>query len=264
MRHILIIFYLIIAISSFGQKKELIDDERIDLLVNKVQNNTISDQEKKELRNLTFKIQNQGFRLDERSNDYKGSLEYIDRALSIWIASRDTINEANNRKYRGYLLGRLSKFSKAKREINLAIELFQLVNIDYGVAVSYFDISKVYEYENKLDSALFFNDKALSFWKTKSDTFRILTINNQMISLHSKSEDYIRAKRIYDESVKLLKCEDLHWHPLVDFYCVSFQLFDKLNETNQALRYKKLYTNRINLLKKENIVFESTYKKLSP
>ena len=65
----------------------------------------------------------------------------------------DTSNQANLLKYLGYLNDRLGHFHLGKIQVAKAIELFTSKNIEYGVAVSWFDLSKVYEFENKIDSA---------------------------------------------------------------------------------------------------------------
>jgi len=54
----------------------------------------------------------------------------------LTIKLTDTQNVANLVKYKGYLLGNLGEFTKAKREIGYAVFLYRLTKKDYGVAVS--------------------------------------------------------------------------------------------------------------------------------
>ena len=104
MKFILSFIFPLINLSLFGQHLSADStNNQIALLLNKVADKSISDEERKELKGLTYTIQNKGFSLEEMSHDYKNSLGEIDKALAIWIAMADTINEANNRKFRGYL-----------------------------------------------------------------------------------------------------------------------------------------------------------------
>jgi tetratricopeptide (TPR) repeat protein len=259
MKNIVIAVLLTVHFLSFGQTNQENNKQRIQDLVEKAQQNTITKEERKELRKNTFQIQNKGFRAADNSMNYSEALVYIDEALFIWKASRDSINEANNRKYRGLLLGYLGRFKEAKQEIDLAIDLFEQTNVAYGVAVSHFDLSKVYEFENKLDSAYVFNEKALAYWKKRGDTFRVLTINNQKVNLLTKSNELEQAKLVQEESQNLVKAERFHWQPLTDFYCVSYTLFSELNNQSRSDLYKGYYKRNIDSLSKENITFKSIY-----
>jgi hypothetical protein len=42
------------------------------------------------------------------------ALAKINKALTTWTATKDTLNEANTLKYKGYLLGLLYDFKDAK------------------------------------------------------------------------------------------------------------------------------------------------------
>lgn len=139
---------------------------------------------------LTFELQNKSFIFDENGGDIDSSIYYADLALSSWVTLRDTVNEANNRKYLGYLFGKKGHYEKGKSEIFKAISLFELKNNEPGVAVSYFDLSKVYGYEKRNDSALLYIDNALTYWQQKADTFRILTNNNQKLYLLLQAKNY--------------------------------------------------------------------------
>lgn len=231
-------------------------DRRIDFLLSKP--DSLSKSEKAELKDLAYKIQNEGFLGEEMNNDYNNSLIQIDKALPIWRILHDTVNEANIRKYKGYLLGHLGKFDDAKAEIFRAINLFTKKHLGFGVAVSEFDLSKVYDMESKSDSALFYANSSLDFWKRKNDTFRLVVGNNQLINLFYKKKEYSKAESIQLQS-KEMTIKPLHWRPLIDFYFLSSRLYKKINNRKLKNYYSALYKKELNNLKKENIITRSYY-----
>jgi len=262
MKNLFALSFLLITICSFSQQAYQADttiDGKIKLLLDKKKIQTLSDQDKKELKNLIYTIQNKGFELDEISHDYKGALEQTNKAISFWIESSDTISEANLRKYKGYLLGNLGQFSEAKSEIHTAIYLYQLKHKEFGVAVSQFDLSKVYDNESKFDSAVYFANSALRYWKTQGDTFRILSNKIELMHLFIKLRKYDKAEKIQKESEKLNIKKGLPWQQLIDFYFLSYTLFEKTNNNSEATKYKNLYSKKIDSLKKEGKDVTSGY-----
>jgi len=246
MKPFIVLISCIISFSSFGQQVPgTSPSDRVTLLVDKISSNTITENERKELKKLTYGIQNKGLMLDHIRSDYSNSLVKTDEALLIWIAMADTLNEANNRKFKGYLLGRLGRFPEAKREIDVAIKLFQIKNKKWGVAVSHFNLSRVYEYEHKLDSALYFADLAVNYWKTTTDTFRILGNSNQLFNLYYQSEQYVKAEEIQKECEMFPKIRTLNGTGLLDFYYLSHLLYGKMENAMLAEKYKKLYKDEL-------------------
>lgn len=202
---------------------------------------------------LTFEIQNKSFVIDENGGDIDSSIYYAELALINWITIRDTFNEANNRKYLGYLYGKKGYYEKGKSEIFKAISLYKTKKHEHGEAVSYFDLSKVYGYENRYDSALLYIDKALDFWQYKADTFRILTNNNQKLYLLIQTKNYEDAKPLQQESEKLLLKKKLHWRPVVDFYYLSIDLNKNIKNKSARKYYDRLYSAKVKELNSKGI-----------
>jgi len=89
--------------------------DTVAILVTKLERKIITDTEKKTLRILALDIQNRGQILDESSHDYKGALQLTDSAIHLFKLLNDTLGEANNRKFKGYLLGRFGKYEEGKK-----------------------------------------------------------------------------------------------------------------------------------------------------
>jgi len=225
----------------------------------KPKNSAISAVEKKRLRTLAFAYQNKAFDLDESHHDYGAAIKETDSALKTWLYLKDTLNIANMQKYRGYLLGNLKEFENAKKEIFSAIQLYEDKKYKSGVAVSYFDMSRVYDVENGLDSSIFYAQKAVDFWKTKKDTLRLVVLSNQMIHLYTEKGEFDQALEYQKQSGSFIKEKTLHHHAVLDFYFLSGKLYEKLKNYKRSLYYNNLYLNKITALKKTGIADRSGF-----
>ena len=92
--------FLILCIGLFGHFQSQTDSS--EFLLNKLSSNTITDTKKKELKTLAFDFQNRGQSLDESRQDYTASLKLVNKAIAIFNSLRDTLNEANNRKFKRF------------------------------------------------------------------------------------------------------------------------------------------------------------------
>ncbi|MFZ1497976.1 MAG: hypothetical protein WAS72_13020 [Saprospiraceae bacterium] len=260
MKVLIQLLIFIIPFYCIGQTPNDSINERIQYLINKNCNTKITKAEKDELRKFGYSIQNKGFNFVENNNDYLNALMPIDSAISFWISIKDTANEANLRKYKGMILGNLNRFDEGKQEINRAIGLYKTLNLDYGVAVSQFDMSQVLDLENSLDSALIYQKQATEFWNIANDTFRIIVNNNHLIHLYCRLKDYTKAQEIQKLTESMLMT-DLHWNPTINFYFVSYNLFEETKKKDKADLFKKLYFKKLDALKNEGINAKSIYDK---
>ena len=229
------------------------------MLLAKLNSKTITDSERKILKVKAFDVQNRGQLLDEASHDYKGALLLTDSAINIFKALKDTLDEANNRKFKGYLLGRFGKFQEGKSEIQQAISLFQLKNTQWGVAVSQFDLARLYEFENKLDSALYYCNIAILYWKENGSAVRVFLNQNMLINLLTKTNDLSKAKTVQNESNKIIEAKKPHWQGLLDFYIVSENLYKAAKEFETASNYRNLYSKLITDLSSTGIAARSYF-----
>lgn len=260
LRQLVFLFLVFISSYSFAQQ-QLYDDyeKKAGMLMEKIRAKTNSEEDKKELSRIAIGFQNYGQNFDQLSHDYINSLKYVDKAIAFFICLDDTAGIANNKKFNGYLLGRLKRFPEAKQEIKTAIELYSLLKRDNGVAVSQFDLAKVYASENKIDSAIYYCDISSRFWKAKNDSGRIFNNQNMMIDLLTKMGDIKNAKALQEETTKYNAAPKNHWLSVIDFYTVSIHLFTAANEKENVVRYEKLLDDKKAELKKQNIEAHSYY-----
>ena len=260
MKHLTFILLFIASLSACAQNSvNNVDEKRMEALLSKIRLKQATDDDKKELQKMAVIIQNKGQDQDENQRQYKKSLATIDKAIVLFDALDDTLNVANNRKFKGYLLGRAGKFTEAKNEIEAAIDLYRIKNMNAGVAVSQFDLARIFEFENKTDSAIYYADISLSYWKSKEVDLRVLIINNMLVSLLLKSNQPEKAKAIQAASELLAKKPQMHWQAIIDFYFTSMLLYKTINDMAVAGDYRQLYAAKIVELRKDGINARSYY-----
>ncbi|MEP7164480.1 MAG: tetratricopeptide repeat protein [Ferruginibacter sp.] len=260
MKSILTFLTIFIGLNSSAQDSTLnLYEKKVELILNKIDSKEIIHDDKKDLKAIAFDLQNKGQISDESAHNYTSSLSLISKAIKIFTYLDDTLSIANNLKFRGYLLGRFGKFDEAKTEIKRAISLFRSKNKDWGIAVSNFDLSRVYDLEKKSDSAIYYCNLSLNYWKSKKDTSRIFNNQNLLIYLLTKAGQVSRARTIQEDSQILAKVPELHWQDLIDFYFFSAGLYKKTNRPGIYKTYQELYTTKIVLLNNEGNAAKSYY-----
>jgi len=188
--------------------------------------------------------QNIAFAYNEKLENIDSSINYIEKAIPIWIEIQDPINHANILKYLGMLQGQKGQYSKGIETIRQAITLFDNGNFKAGIAVSYFDLALLYDNTNQIDSSIHYFDKNKVYFESKQDTGRIFTVNNKLFEIYIKTGNYSSVSEIYKSNLNLENSNRVYWQQLIDYYRISmnyFKLVDnsELYDLNQE-KYKQL------------------------
>ncbi len=211
---------------------------------------TISIEKKNYVKNCIYEIQNAGFLLDEQQCKYTSAKIKIEEALKIWLHINDTLNQANLIKYLAYLNGRLGNYEIGKSQIKEAIRLYSQKKDESGIAVSYFNLGRIYQFENKIDSAIFFIEKASLFWKQQNNPARIVIYNNHLINLYLRKKLLKRIKTLITEN-KANSAKGIYWQEEIDFYFLTAKYFNDIGDKNNSKKYQQLYSSRKEILEKE-------------
>lgn len=251
MKSFINLLLVLISLNCYGQVNNDSINNRINKLIEKNNNASISKDERFELKKFGYNIQNKGMMSVDNYQDYRNALAPIDSAISFWVLTKDTAEEANLRKYKGMILGHLNRFEEGKFEINLAIKLFESLNRNYGkygIAVSKYDMANLLDLEGNIDSAIIYQLEATEFWLKTKNTSRIIINNSQLIHLYCRINDNAKALEIQQATESLLKV-DLHWRDIIDFYYASYELYEALNAKGKADSFRNLYTKIIQEVK---------------
>ena len=260
----LISFILLVAfLPVFAQNYNdvLADEKKAEQLLDKVRSKQATEDEKKELFDIANLLQNRGRDLDEKQHQSKKAVAEVEKAIVFFNALNDTLSLANSRQYKGYLLGRMGKFREAKNETEAAIDLYRLSNMNAGVAISQFDLARMFEFENRLDSAIYYASLSRAFWKPKQADQRVMIADNMLVSLFLKSNQPEKARSVQEESSLLAKNPDMHWQSVIDYYFTSMLLFRTVNNIAVAGDYQQRYLSKIAELRNQGIIAKSYYER---
>ena len=251
---------LITTLSAAGQNHgEDINEKKIDLLLNRLRAQQATAEDRNELQKTALTLQERAQWLEGNVRDYKKAAQTADMAIRLYQALGDSLNLAFTKKNKGLLLVRMGKNTAAKTELREAIQLYRLKNTGAGVAAAQFDLARLFEYENRQDSAIYYAEQSRNYWKEQEDNLQIIVINN-MLAYHllqlTKTE---KAQLIYNESKLLLAKQPVHWQPLLDFYFTSMLLFRQTNDASLVAYYQDLYFNKVEALKRDGIVSPRSY-----
>jgi len=114
---------------------------------------------------------------DEHIQKTDSALHFANESLTSWTKLNDTLGIANLLKYAGYLNGENSNFEKGREQIEEAITLYQQKDFLDGIAVCYFNLSRLEcKAEGYFKSLIHFN-RAQTYWRDSNNYDRIFSNN---------------------------------------------------------------------------------------
>jgi len=229
----------------------------------KLHNQPVDAADRKEAENLAAALQTASQQSAGQLQDYKKAIQYIDKAIAIDDVIADTMAMALDRKYKAHILVKMDKPAAAKTEIRTALDLYSLKSVRAGIASAHLDMARVFEYEEKPDSAIYYAQQARDFWKAQPNNLQLLIINNLLVYQLLKISQAEKAEIVYHDSETLLKTQPAHWQPEIDFYFTSMLLFRQLNNADLASQYRGRYITRVDALRQQCINARSYYELIS-
>jgi len=245
------------------QNSNSLNDKQVAAVMEKLHQQPVNAADRKDAENLAAALQTASQQSADQLQDYKKAIQYIDKAIAIDEAIADTMAMALDRKYKAHILVKMDKAAAAKVEIRTAMGLYRMKNVGAGIASAQLDMSRVFEYEEKPDSAIYYAEQARNFWKAQPNNLQLLIINNLLVYQLLKMSQAEKAEAVFRDSETLLKTQPAHWQPEIDFYFTSMLLFRQLNDANLASQYRGRYITKVDSLKQQGINARSYYELIS-
>lgn len=261
--------FVVLCLVPFYSPAQYADDSatnnKIRLLLDRFAAGTMDSLDRQQITSLTYAIQNKGFYYGEPYKArYDSSLREVDKALLIWTALRDTANQANLRKYRSFVLGKLKKFDTGKKEAREAIRLYRLIKRPAGVAVSQFDLSLVFMMASEMDSSIYFGRIAYKYFLDQKLLYRSFICGNQLLQNLGRQRRYKEALVIHTQLQTALSAYKEHLNKLelkqiADFYYLSRFLYQKLGQNGKSKEYYQKWENLSVMLTDQGVLYASDH-----
>lgn len=208
----------------------------------------------KDVNNAIFCLQNIAFSYEEKKHDLVNAQFYAERAIEERKGIKDTLQLANMYKYLGYLQGKAGKYAEAKESIHTGIDLFNSKKYVQGMAVCYFDMGKVYGYQQQYDSAVYYFRLSIGIWKDLGNQqARLFNVNNSLLHLYNINARMAEAVQVFADNKAILKKEFIYWSDKLDFYKYSAEYFTAKQDRLLSDVFKSEYNKTKDSLVKAGI-----------
>lgn len=164
---------------------------------------------------------------DEYLEKPDSALLFANQSLSAWQQINETMQIANLYKYKGLLLGKTGAFDLAKLEIEKAINLYETLGFDQGIAVSQFNLANVYFEQNNFTESITLFELATNFWKSQNKQDRVFINNLFGIKLYAKVGNQESVQDLIQQNNLIMPSISLN-AKLID----EFEALKKLHGTN--------------------------------
>jgi signal transduction histidine kinase len=154
----------------------------------------------KSITNLSINYRNEG--------EYEKAIDYSLISLSYYKVNRDTLNWANSLTDLGNSFIYLRNYSDGMAYQQEALELFFAINDWRGIGNTYSSMGFIYSEKDDLDSAIYFNNLAISAHEKSGNLFSILSSKRSLCTYYhslgkSNQEVYDCHKEVLALSIQL-------------------------------------------------------------
>lgn len=119
----------------------------------------------------------------------------------------DSMHQANINKYLGYLYGKQGNYPLSVLYFSNAIKLYQVLDFEPGLNVTYFDMAHVKFNQKDYVSSQSYLDKSIEFWKSKSNNSRIFVNSILGVRIGIETKNQALAKEYIDRNEHILTLE---------------------------------------------------------
>ena len=181
----------------------------------------------KSITNLAINFRNEG--------EYEKSIEYSLISLTYYKMNRDTLNWANSLTDLGNSFIYLRNYRDGMAYQQKALKLFSAINNWRGIGNTYGSMGFIYSKKDILDSAIYFNDLAITAHEKSGNLFSILSSKRSLCTYYyrlgkSNQEVYDCHKEVLALSIQLKDKQGM----MMDYLNLSRSL-GNMNRHNEAI-----------------------------
>lgn len=209
--------------------------------------------------------QNTAFIAEALRGDFKSALAASDSALQLWYLLGSKPEIAKIYRYKAYLLAQLQRPAEAKAAIQTAKSLFQKQKAVYGLALTDFEWGKICLLAGELDSALYYTQLALAWWRTEKHESRVFQAKTQLLYLYARQLKFPEAARLQTELAEAIQacCYSISRLDKINYWYVNLYFSEKQQDWTSYEQYNRQYTSLLAEFAAEGSSVMSFYDKLN-
>jgi signal transduction histidine kinase len=189
-----------------------------------------------------------------QNNDVEKQAEFHDRAESLLLQEKDTLQLIDFYNQKGVIYDQQKKLDSAVIILKKSLELANLVNNSNAIGLSLTNLGLTYKHQGKYKEALVQFQNALPIYLASNDPFSIGVLYNNIASTYAEQKNYKEAQAAFDQSIYYAN-QSGYTQLLLENYKNLASLYEgNASYKNQAEYLKNYYTLKDSLftIDKEN------------
>ena len=184
---------------------------------------------------------NAGCIFDERLNAPDSALQVLQKSIPWYQKTNNTNGEANVLKYMGLLESKTGDGEIALNYTRKAISMFSKTEHRSGLAVSFYDLARIFETQSNYDSCLYYIEASQNIWDQMGNQDRTFTNNTLAMKAYTSLGELEQASSYFDKNESLRKDSGLniHYIPLLDYLRQAVSLHEAVNNPKKKAALEK-------------------------
>ncbi len=186
-----------------------------------------------------FSYLNRASLFAEVLNQYDSAIVLIDSAIVLWSKIGDTMQLANNIKYKGLLLGLNRKLIEGEALLKTADHMFEENNFEPGQYSCMLDLTKIYAVNNQCDSLIKYYRICYPYFNS-SDKYRLFVLNNNVF-LGFACMDSQTLSKLVKENINMFANSNVFAYNRIEFYNIVSEFINQIFTATEIEEFLKGY-----------------------
>ncbi|WP_157730277.1 tetratricopeptide repeat protein [Tenacibaculum jejuense] len=171
-----------------------------------------------------------------RTGDYTESLMYYMDAKKVFEALKDTASVADLYLREGRVYKYLNENKRAIENYRFAVDLALKINDSTLTGRCYTSMAGSFRRLRKIDSSLFYYDKALKIFRRTKNELRLSNVNNDRAILYAFQNRYDKSLEVHLNNIDFIKKNHSKRNVGITYFNIGYSYY-KLKEYKKSLAY---------------------------
>ncbi|KAB1155551.1 tetratricopeptide repeat-containing sensor histidine kinase [Flavobacterium luteum] len=226
------------TLSQMGNSEEALKNYFLSMAISKQRKDTLS----------TAKTYKNIGTLYEEQNDFLNAMQYYDTSFELAKKSKNFLLMADCQNNMGVVYEQEAKYQKALKMYSNALEIYKSKGDEQKISMVLNNLAIVQKYLKNYPEAIKNYEAALILSEKLGDKFMVAANQNNLGNVYALTGNYTKSLelcKLANENAKAIDAKEV----IIESYDGISTAFEKLNQFNDAIKYRKLYE-----LEKDNFI----------